>query len=147
MGFAPLKVTDVPENVAQKLNVPVATVGEVTLNEVKGGYTQISVPLLFEDAQGAERKFTARFNVREEWFDSSYRAPKVTEEDKGTPEYAEAKSYEINMQRNVRGLFAAAGLDEIDFDQIEGSTVGFTAGPNSKDKSRLDLKSFYKPRA
>ena len=56
---------------------------------------------------------------REEWFDASYRAPKVTDEDRGTPEYNEAKSYEINMQRNTRGLFAAAGLEDIDFDQLE----------------------------
>lgn len=139
-----VKISDVPEVVADKLNVPVATVGEVVQKEASNGYVSIAVPLDYEDGQGNERTFTARFNVKPEWFNASYQVPKGAE--KGTPEYAEAISYQINMQRNTRGLFAAAGIDDIDFDQVEGAVVGFTAGPNSKDKSRLELKSFYKSR-
>jgi hypothetical protein len=139
-----VKISDVPEVVAPKLNVPVATVGEVVQKEASNGYIAIRVPLEYEDAQGNERTFTAKFNVRPEWFDSAYKVPVGAEQ--GTPEYKEAISYQINMQRYTRGLFKAAGLDDIDFDQVEGSVIGFTAGPNSKDKSQLEVKSFYKAR-
>jgi hypothetical protein len=132
-------ISDVPENKVDKLKAT-ATVGEVQQKEVANGYIGISVPLTFQDEKsGDERTFTARFNVKPEWFEAGFDAASL--EDK------ERISYQINMQRNVRGLFKSAGLDSIDFDAITGETVGFTAGPRKDDPSRLELKSFYTPKA
>ena len=134
-----VKVSDVPENKADKIRTT-ATVGEVIQKEVANGYVSIDVPLTFTDEKsGDERTFHGRFNVRPEWFDADFSVADLDDKEK--------ISYQINMQRNTRGLFKAAGLDDIDFDALQGETVGFSAGPRKDDPSRLELKGFYTPKA
>jgi hypothetical protein len=133
-----VKISDVPENKADKLKA-VAVVGEVEQKEVANGYVSVAIPLTFTDEKsGDERTFTARYNVRPEWFEAGF--------DVSTLDDKEKISYQINMQRNTRGLFKAAGLDSIDFEAVVGETVGFTAGPRKDDPSRLELKAFYTPK-
>lgn len=133
-----VQISDVPENKVDKLKAT-ATVGTVEQKEVANGYVGIAIPLTFEDEKsGDERTFTARFNVKPEWFEAGFDVTSLDDKEK--------ISYQINMQRNVRGLFKAAGLESIDFDAITGERVGFTAGPRKDDPSRLELKSFYAPK-
>jgi len=139
MTLATIKIQDVPENKADKLRA-VAVVGQVEQKEVSNGYTQLSIPLTFTDEKtGDERTFVARYNVRPEWF-NGYNVAEETDD-------KERISYQINMQRNTRGLFKAAGLEDIDFDVIQGERVGFSAGPRKDDPSRLELKGFFTPKA
>ena len=134
-----VKVSDVPENKADKIRA-IAVVGEVLQKEVANGYVAIDVPLEFTDEKsGDSRTFHARFNVRPEWFDADFSVADLDDKEK--------ISYQINMQRNTRGLFKAAGLDDIDFDALQGETVGFSAGPQKNDPSRLEIKGFYTPKA
>jgi hypothetical protein len=134
-----LKVVDVPENKVDKLRA-IAVVGEVEEKEVANGYVAISIPLTFNDEKsGDERTFTARFNVKPEWFEAGF--------DSSSLEDKEKISFQINMSRNVRGLFKSAGLESIDFDALQGERVGFSAGPRKDDPSRLELKGFFTPKA
>ena len=139
-GILPtVSISDVPENKADKVSA-VGVIGEVGQKEVANGYVSISIPITYSDAQGNDRTFTARYNVKPEWFDSSFASTLPELDDK------EKISYQINMVRNTRGVFKAAGLDTLDFSTLEGSTVGFTAGPQKNDPSRLELKGFYAPK-
>lgn len=134
-----ISISDVPENKVEKVSA-VATVGEVTTKEVANGYVSVSVPLSYSAADGSDRTFTARYNVKPEWFTPDFASTLGDLDDR------EKISYQINLVRNTRGLFKAAGLDSIDFATLEGSTVGFTAGPQKNDPSRLELKGFYSPK-
>jgi hypothetical protein len=135
-----ISIQDVPETIADKY-IATGTIGEVTTKEIARGYVAVSVPLEGVDKSGTDRKITARFNVRPEWFQAGFEK---------SEEYAnytdnEKTAYAINMKKLVRSLFAGAGLDSMDFDALEGLTVGFTVSPQSKDKSRNEVRSFFKP--
>ena len=141
-GILPaVSIQDVPEDVAPKYTA-VGTVGTVTTREIKEGYVQVSIPLEGTASDGSEKRITARFNVRPEWFDAGF------EKSEDYAGYADNQrfSYQINMKKLARGVFAAAGLTTMDFDTLEGATVGFTVGPQSKDKSRQEVKGFYSPK-
>jgi hypothetical protein len=132
-------ISDVPENKANKLKAT-AVVGQVEQKEVANDYISVAVPLEFTDeVSGDARSFTARWNVKADWFEAGF--------DVSALEDKEKISYQINMQKLTRGLFKSAGLDSIDFDSIVGETVGFTAGPRKDDPSRLEVKGFYAPKA
>jgi len=139
-GLLPsVKITDVPENKVDKLKA-VAVIGEVETKEVANGYVGVAIPLTFSDEKsGDERTFTARFNVKPEWFEAGFDVSELDDKEK--------ISYQINMQRNVRGLFKSVGLEDIDFTSLQGERVGFTAGPRRDDPSRLELKAFFTPKA
>lgn len=87
------------------------------------------------------RTFTARWNVRPEWFDAGYtdliRSGQVSEN--------EHIQYNINMSGLTRGLAKSAGLDEVDFEAVTGKVVGFTTKNRKDDPSRLDIAGFYSP--
>lgn len=139
-GILPvISINDVPENKVEKVSA-VGTVGSVSTREVKNGYVAVAVPITYSAADGSDRTFTARYNVKPEWFDAAFA--------KTLPELSNSEqiSYQINLVRNTRGLFKAAGLESLDFDTLEGSTVGFTAGPRKDDPSQLELKGFYSPK-
>lgn len=138
--LAAVSITDVPENKADKLST-VGTIGTVVTKEVANGYVSVQVPISYSAADGEDRTFTARWNVKPEWFDAAYAKDVVP-----TLDDREKISYQINMVRNTRGLFKAAGLDTMDFETLEGSQVGFSAGPQKNDPSRLEIKSFYAPK-
>jgi len=139
-GILPvISISDVPENKVEKVSA-VGVIGEVTTREVKNGYVAVAVPITYSAADGSDRTFTARYNVKPEWFDPAF-AKTLSELSN-----SEQISYQINLVRNTRGLFKAAGLDSMDFATLEGSTVGFTAGPQKNDPSRLELKGFYAPK-
>ena len=137
-----IKLDAVPETKADKFTGK-ATVGEIKQKEIANGYVQVVIPFIYELDNGTERTFTARANVKPEWFSGDY-APPVGFE-KGTAEYNEAIAYSMNMSRIIRKLFKSAGLDTIDFDAIEGSVVGITIGPESdkRDPSRQELKNLF----
>jgi hypothetical protein len=139
MSLPSLKISDVPENKADKLK-GIATIGEVELKEVANGYTSVSVELGFQDEKtGDERTFKARWNVKSDWFESGFDVTALDDREK--------ISYQINMSKLTRGLFKSAGLEAIDFDTLAGERVGFTAGPRKDDPSRLEIKGFYQPKA
>ncbi len=134
-----IKISDVPEQKADKLQA-VGTIQDVETNEAKNGYVSVKVNIGFEDGStGADRTFVARFNVKPEWFEAGFNATELDDKEK--------ISYQINMGKLTRGLFKAAGLEDIDFDTLQGERVGFTAGPRRDDPSRLEIKSFYAPKA
>lgn len=133
-----VKISDVPENKADKLK-GVGTISEVETKEASNGYVSVAVALDFADEKsGDERTFRARFNVKPEWFEAGFDVTALEDNEK--------ISYQINMQKLTRGLFKAAGLEDIDFDTLQGERVGFTAGPRKDDPSRLEIKSFYQPK-
>lgn len=136
-----VSITDVPETIADKYSA-VGNIGEVETREIANGYVAVSIPLEGLDKAGTERKITARFNVRPEWFQPDF---EKTDEFESYSDN-EKTSYQINMKRYVRGVFAAAGLETIDFSVLEGQQVGFTVGPQSKDKSRQEVKGFFAPK-
>lgn len=139
-GILPvISINDVPEQKVEKVSA-VGVIGEVTTREVKNGYVAVAVPITYSAADGSDRTFTARYNVKPEWFDPAFAS---TLHELSTSEQV---SYQINLVRNTRGLFKAAGLNSMDFATLEGSTVGFTAGPQKNDPSRLELKGFYSPK-
>lgn len=135
-----VKISDVPENKADKLKA-VGTIQEVETKEASNGYVSVAVVLDFQDEKsGNDRTFRARFNVKPEWFEAGFDV-NALDDDK------EKISYQINMGRLTRGLFKAAGLEDIDFDTLQGERVGFTAGPRKDDPSRLEIKGFFQPKA
>lgn len=134
-----VKISDVPENKADKLK-GVGTISEVETKEASNGYVGVKIVISFEDEKtGAERDFPARFNVKPDWFEAGFDASQLEDNEK--------ISYQINMQKLTRGVFKAAGLEDIDFDSLVGERVGFTAGPRKDDPSRLEIKGFYQPKA
>lgn len=139
-GILPvISVSDVPETIADKYTA-VGTIGDVSTKEISNGYVAVSVSLEGTDKGGTERKIYARFNVRPEWFQAGF---EKSEEYAGYSDN-EKTSYQINMKKKTRSLFAGAGLDTLDFSALEGSSVGFTVGPESRDKSRQEVKGFFK---
>ena len=166
-----IKVTDVPENRANKLT-GLAIVGYVDQREVANGYVQVVVPLHFYNgsqqptaadlarasdtvlggydngtldetlANVGLHTFVARWNVRPEWFDPNYAAAIKA----GQVSENEAIQYRINMSNLTRGLFKAAGTDTIDFTTLPGKVVGFSTRNRKDDPSRLDIASFYAPK-
>lgn len=141
-GILPtISISDVPESVAEKYTAT-GQVGEVSLKEIANGYVSVSIPLEGVDKAGTERKITARFNVRPEWFTPGFEKSEEFESYSDN----EKTSYQINMKRLARGVFAAAGLTELDFTLLEGNAVGFSVGPQSKDKSRAEVKGFFAPK-
>lgn len=142
-GILPtVNISDVPESIADKYSA-VGTIGEVTLKEIANGYVAVSIPLEGVDKNGTDRKITARFNVRPEWFQPNF---DKSEEFEGYTD-AEKTAYQINMKRLARGVFSGAGIDTMDFGLLEGNTVGFSVGPQSKDKSRPEVKTFFTPKS
>lgn len=139
-GLLPkIKISDVPENKADKLKA-VGTISEVETKEATNGYVSVSIAIDFEDEKtGAERIFRARFNVKPEWMEAGFTTDGLEDN--------ERISYQINLQKLTRGVFKAAGLEDIDFDALVGERVGFTAGPRKDDPSRLEIKGFYQPKA
>lgn len=134
-----VKISDVPENKADKLK-GVGTISEVETKEASNGYVSVLVVIDFQDEKsGEDRTFRARFNVKPEWFEAGFDVTGLQDN--------ERISYQINMQKLTRGLFKAAGLEDIDFDSLQGERVGFTAGPRKDDPSRLEIKGFYQPKA
>lgn len=134
-----VKISDVPENKADKLK-GVGTISEVETKEASNGYVGVKIVISFEDEKtGAERDFPARFNVKPDWFEAGFDVSQLEDNEK--------ISYQINMQKLTRGVFKAAGLEDIDFDALVGERVGFTAGPRKDDPSRLEIKGFYAPKA
>lgn len=134
-----VKITDIPENKADKLK-GVGTISEVETKDASNGYVSVKIVISFEDEKtGAERDFPARFNVKPEWFDADFSLDGAADN--------ERISYQINYQKLTRGVFKAAGLEDIDFDSLVGERVGFTAGPRKDDGSRLEIKGFFQPKA
>lgn len=97
------------------------------------------------------RCFTARWNVRAEWFSPTYGAQVTqTRENKqrgmsGPISDNELVQYDINMSNLTRGLFSAAGLEDTDFALLTGKVTGFSTRNRKDDVSRLDIQSFYSP--
>lgn len=134
-----IKIQDVPENKADKLQA-VGTVEEVETKEASNGYVGVKIVIAFQDEKtGNDRTFAARFNVKPDWFEAGFDVSQLEDNEK--------ISYQINMQKLTRGVFKAAGLEDIDFESLVGERVGFTAGPRKDDPSRLEIKSFYTPKA
>lgn len=134
-----VKIGDVPENKADKLKA-IGTIEEVETAEAKNGYVSVKIVIAFQDEKtGNDRTFPARFNVKPEWFEAGFDVTALEDNEK--------ISYQINMSKLTRGLFKAAGLEDIDFDSLQGERVGFTAGPRKDDPSRLEIKGFYQPKA
>jgi hypothetical protein len=135
-----IKVEDVPSQQAKAFKA-VGVIGEPKLNEISNGYTQVVLPITYDKETGGESTFTARYNVRAEWFTQEFvdrvRSNNVT----GT----EKIQYDINMSGLTRGLFAAAGLASFDFDGLQGKVVGFKTKNRKDDPSRLDISFFYAP--
>lgn len=137
--LAKVKISDVPENKADKLQA-VGTVEEVETKEASNGYVGVKIVIAFQDEKtGNDRTFPARFNVKPDWFEAGFDVSQLEDNEK--------ISYQINMSKLTRGVFKAAGLEDIDFDSLVGERVGFTAGPRKDDPSRLEIKSFYTPKA
>ena len=133
-----IKISDVPENKAEKLQA-VGTVEEVETKEASNGYVAVKVVIAFQDEKsGDDRNFVARFNVKPEWFEAGFDVSQLDDREK--------ISYKINLQKLTRGVFKAAGLEDIDFDALQGERIGFTAGPRKDDPSRLEIKSFFAPK-
>lgn len=130
-----IQISDVPEQTVDKIKA-VGTVGQVSQKEVANGYVQVSVPLTFNDEKsGDERTFTARFNIKPSWTEAGFDLADLDDREK--------ISYQINLQKLARNLFKNAGLDSMDYDAIVGERVGFTAGPQKNDPSRLEIKGFF----
>lgn len=136
-----IKVGDVPQKEAKAFKT-IGVVKEVKQREVSNGYVQIEAHLAYNREDGSEDTFYARWNVRPEWFSPDYSARIKSGEVTGS----EKIQYDINMSGLTRGLFAAAGMDEIDFDQVVGQVVGFKTKNRKDDPSRLEISYFFKPK-
>lgn len=140
-----VKITNIPEQRADKYR-GIATIGNVELSETETGKVLVKVPFEYENDKGREITFTNRAVLDPAWFEPSYSPLNPSEQERGTDESREAYAYQINMSKFVRKLFKEVGLDEIDFDQLEGKNVGIILGPESdkRDPSRQELKGLYK---
>lgn len=122
-----------------------ATIGPVDSHVTQSGYLHIVIPLLYNseepdstDEAAVPSVFTARINVKSEWFDADY--VRTLKETDLNGEYVQ---YKINFAGIVRSLFKALGLDTIDFSQIEGRRVRFVAKGSKKEPDRLQISGFY----
>lgn len=131
-----LNIEDVPAPVVEAHN-SIGTIGKVEVKPTKSGnYLRVSVPLKYD----GNRQYTARFNVRQEWFQQGF--------DRSTLKDNEKLQYDINFSRLTRGLFKGAGLTgALDFDRLEGLQVGFKTRVASKADSdpSEEIASFYPP--
>jgi hypothetical protein len=137
-----ISINDVPAHEAKAFKA-VGLISEYKTREIANGYVQVEVDLKYNREDGSEATFYARWNVRPEWFTPEYAARVKSGEIQGS----EKTQYDINMSGLTRGLFAAAGLDEIDFDQLAGKLVGFKTKTRKDDPSRLDISYFYRPKS
>lgn len=147
-----IKVSDIPVNEAKPIKAT-GVVGEaVKLKEVSNGYIQVAVPINYTTEAGNDATFTARWNVRAEWFTPEFKAKydetKSNQKNgfSGPLSDAEVMQYEINMKGLTRGLFAAAGIEGTDFQQLPGTAVGFKTRPRKSDPSQLDISYFFPPK-
>src|SRR6185312_6076649 len=166
MSLPSLNLDAIAVEKANPINA-VGIVGNVTTKEINGGYTSVTVPLYYapeesgldtaqisqlaetleaQNYEGAKelglRTFTARWNLREEWFDPEFR----TKIDAGLVEDNEKMQYSINMTGLTRGLFKAARKSSVDFAQVPGAIVGFKATAGKKEPDRLQIRSFFPPK-
>jgi hypothetical protein len=139
-----IKIEDVDTKEARAFKT-VGMIGHVEAQEVRNGYTQITVPLTYRlnAADKSDRTFVARFNIKEEWLTEEY-ARKVKA---GTVSGSEAIQYTINVRGLLKGLFNGAGITEGDFDytRLTNKMVGFRTKPRKDDPSRLDIGAFFTP--
>jgi len=136
-----LKVSDVPQQAAKAFSA-VGVVQKVSTREVSNGYTRVEVALAYTTEQGNDSTFYASWNVRPEYF-----TPEFIERVKsGEVTGSEKTQFDINFSGLTRGLFAAAGLEDIDFDAVIGSRVGFKTKNRKDDPSRLDISRFFAPK-
>jgi|SRR5581483_501378 len=134
-----LSVSDVPAKEAKTVKA-VGVIGEVQQRAISNGYVRVEVPLDYVDPEtGKDSKFTARFNVRPEWFEPTFKDRLSTLTD------SEQVQYNINMQGLTRGLFTSAGLSEMDFGLLQGQRVGFKTKLRKDDPSFTDISFFFKP--
>ncbi len=172
-GILPTIKTDAVPVEAAKPIKGLGVLGRPELREISNGYVQIALPIFFFGDSAAEsttetlsqvaesimaaydnstvdstveslgmRTFIARWNVRPEWFDPTY-AEAVKN---GKVSDSEKIQYRINMGGLTRGLFAALGLEEINFEELGGQVVGFNTRARKNEPQRLDIASFYKPK-
>ena len=168
-GLLPtLRTDEVPQNVAKRIK-GLGITGRPEVREISGGYVQVVLPLHFPPAETPVSKealegfgekvtaaydngtvdatietlglrtFTARWNLRPEWFEPGF---SQTVKNGGVSDN-EKIQYQINMAGLTRGLFATAGLENIDFDDVGGQVVGFTTRNRKDDPSRLDIGGFF----
>jgi len=94
-----------------------------------------------EDAKGLGlSSFTARWNIKPEWFDSQFlealRNNLVDDKEK--------ISFQMNVAGVTRSLFKALGLDQLDFDLVTpGSIVGFKASASKGEPDKNQIRAFY----
>src|ERR1700747_267324 len=138
-----IKIEDIEPKAARAFKA-VGKIGTIETREVNGGYTQGAVPLTY-DLGGSNRTFVARFNLKQEWLTPQYKA-KVRS---GNVPENEATQYQINVEGLLRGLFTGAVVSAgtMDFAQLSGKTIGFGTRTRKNDPSRLDIASFFTPRA
>lgn len=137
-GLLTLAIEDVPAQEAPEVNA-VGVVKTVETREVSNGYTQVAVTLTYPAENGRDLNYTARWNVRAEWFTPDFK------DQVATLDRNQGIQYSINMQKLTRGIFKAAGLAAIDFAALEGSRVGFKTRRRKDDASRTDINGFFAP--
>src|SRR5882757_6819326 len=143
-----VKLTDVPVDKAPKFSGN-ATIAKVETKEAANDKVQINIVFDYTRADGSEASFTDRGFVKPEWFSSDYVPVDPATTERGTQEYKDAFGYQLNVSKKYRKIFHLLGLESIDFDQLEGRTVGIVLGPESdkRDPSRQELKSVFAPKA
>lgn len=169
MSLPVLNLSDVPVEKCKGLN-GLAILGEVQVKETSSGeYHQISIPLYFRPTKedptngvlstdydtleqyGAVasfdeakalglQSFTARWNVKPEWFTSEFMEALKS----GAVDNSEKQMYQINVAGITRALFKALNLEQIDFDQVtSGLIVGFKAASGKNEPDKNQIRSFY----
>jgi len=143
-----VKLTDVPVERAHKFTGS-ATIASVETKEAANDKVQINITYEYSREDGSEGRFVDRGFVKPEWFSSDYVPVDPATTEYGTQEYKDAFGYQLNVSRKYRKIFHLLGLESIDFDQLEGRTVGIVLGPESdkRDPSRQELKSVFAPKA
>jgi len=134
-----IKVEDVPKPEARAFKA-IGLVGEVESREVRNGYVQVTIPLAYRLAETdqSDRTFYARINIKPEWLQPGFTATTTNEQ----------ISYNINVRKLMRGLFTGAGITEgeMDFNVLQGRTVGFGTKTQKNDPSRLEVSYFFTPK-
>lgn len=88
--------------------------------------------------------FTARWNVKPEWFTGEF-SQQLRE---GSVEGKEKTSYQMNFAGVTKSLFKALGLNSTDFSAVpEGAVIGFKASASKKEPDRRQIRLFFQPRA
>jgi len=141
--FGNLTIEDAPGREVQPIKA-VGRIGTVSTREISNGYLQVTVPIEYEK-NGETRHFTARWNVRPEWFTREF-----TERVKsGGLTGTEKTQYDINFAGLTRSIFRATGLTgAFDFARLEGREVGFkTKVRKDRDMGdmREDIGGFFPP--